>query len=60
MVIRIILIVGYFGEIEEDFNILKEWVQEMCFECLGCFIYLYEENMYVYNLEDDVFEEVKM
>ncbi len=60
MAIRTTLIVGYPGETEEDFNILKEWVQEMRFERLGCFTYSHEENTHAYNLEDDVPEEVKM
>lgn len=60
MAIRTTLIVGYPGETEEDFNILKEWVKEMRFERLGCFTYSHEENTHAYNLEDDVPEEVKM
>ncbi|THD65706.1 30S ribosomal protein S12 methylthiotransferase RimO [Robertkochia marina] len=59
MAIRTTLIVGYPGETEEDFNILKEWVKEMRFERLGCFTYSHEENTHAYNLEDDVPEEVK-
>jgi ribosomal protein S12 methylthiotransferase len=38
------LIVGYPGETQEDFNILKEWVQEMKFDRMGCFAYSHEEN----------------
>ena len=60
MAIRTTLIVGYPGETEVDFNILKEWVQEMRFERLGCFTYSHEENTHAYKLEDDVPEEVKM
>ncbi|HKL89789.1 MAG TPA: 30S ribosomal protein S12 methylthiotransferase RimO, partial [Allomuricauda sp.] len=59
MAIRTTLIVGYPGETEEDFETLKQWVQEMRFERLGCFIYSHEENTHAYNLEDDVPEEVK-
>lgn len=57
--IRTTLIVGYPGETEEDFQILKDWVKEMRFERLGCFTYSHEENTHVYNLEDDVPQEVK-
>ncbi|WP_396181408.1 30S ribosomal protein S12 methylthiotransferase RimO [Flavobacterium sp.] len=59
MTIRTTLIVGYPGETEEDFNILKNWVAEMRFERLGCFTYSHEENTHAYLLEDDVPEEVK-
>jgi len=60
MAIRTTLIVGYPGETEEDFETLKNWVQEMRFERLGCFTYSHEENTHAYNLEDDVPEEIKM
>ncbi|MEZ4786777.1 MAG: 30S ribosomal protein S12 methylthiotransferase RimO [Flavobacterium haoranii] len=59
MTIRTTLIVGYPGETEEDFEILKNWVQEMRFERLGCFTYSHEENTHAYSLVDDVPEEVK-
>jgi len=59
MTIRTTLIVGYPGETEEDFQILKNWVEEMRFERLGCFTYSHEENTHAYLLEDDVPEEVK-
>lgn len=59
MAIRTTLIVGYPGETEEDFEILKDWVKEMRFERLGCFTYSHEENTHAYTLEDDVPEEVK-
>lgn len=59
MAIRTTLIVGYPGETEEDFQILKNWVQEMRFERLGCFTYSHEENTHAYSLEDDVPQEVK-
>ena len=59
MAIRTTLIVGYPGETEEDFETLKQWVEDMRFERLGCFTYSHEENTHAYNLEDDVPEEVK-
>lgn len=59
MTIRTTLIVGYPGETEEDFQILKNWVEEMRFERLGCFTYSHEENTHAYLLEDDVPAEVK-
>ncbi|WP_282121815.1 30S ribosomal protein S12 methylthiotransferase RimO [Algibacter mikhailovii] len=60
MTIRTTLIVGYPGETEENFQELKQWVQDMRFERLGCFTYSHEENTHAYNLEDDVPEEVKI
>lgn len=60
MTIRTTLIVGYPGETEADFEQLKQWVQEMRFERLGCFTYSHEENTHAYNLEDNVPEEVKI
>ncbi|WP_291960696.1 30S ribosomal protein S12 methylthiotransferase RimO [Maribacter sp.] len=59
MTIRTTLIVGYPGETEEDFEILKNWVTAMRFERLGCFTYSHEENTHAYTLVDDVPEEVK-
>jgi ribosomal protein S12 methylthiotransferase len=57
--IRTTLIVGYPGETQEDFEILRDWVKEMKFERLGCFAYSHEENTHAYSLVDDVPEEVK-
>ena len=59
MTIRTTLIVGYPGETEEDFEILKNWVVAMRFERLGCFTYSHEENTHAYSLVDDVPEETK-
>jgi ribosomal protein S12 methylthiotransferase len=60
MTIRTTLIVGYPGETEEDFQTLRNWVEEMRFERLGCFTYSHEENTHAYNLVDDVPEDIKM
>lgn len=59
MAIRTTLIVGYPGETEEDFQVLKNWVKDMRFERLGCFTYSHEENTHAFSLEDDVPQEVK-
>ena len=59
MAIRTTLIVGYPGETEEQFQELKEWVEEMRFERLGAFEYSHEENTGAYVLEDDVPADVK-
>jgi ribosomal protein S12 methylthiotransferase len=59
MAIRTTLIVGYPGETEEDFQILKQWVQETRFDRLGCFTYSHEEDTHAYALEDNVPQDVK-
>ena len=53
------VIVGYPGETEEQFQELKDWVEEMRFERLGAFEYSHEENTGAYVLEDDVPADVK-
>ena len=60
MAIRTTLIVGYPGETEEDFQVLKDFVKAMRFDRLGCFTYSHEENTTAYELADDVPEEVKL
>jgi ribosomal protein S12 methylthiotransferase len=57
--IRTTLIVGYPGETEQDFEELKEWIQQLRFERLGVFTYSHEENTHAHNFEDDVPAEVK-
>lgn len=57
--IRTTLIVGYPGETDEQFQELKDWVEEMRFERLGVFEYSHEENTGAYVLEDNVPDDVK-
>ena len=59
MAIRTSLIVGYPGETEKDFEILKNWVRDTKFDRLGVFTYSHEENTSAFDLEDDVPAEVK-
>ena len=59
IILRTSLIVGYPGETEEDFEILKNWVKKMRFERLGCFTYSHEENTHAHQLNDDVSDELK-
>lgn len=59
MAIRTTLIVGYPGETEDDFQLLKKWVKDMRFERLGCFQYSHEEDTKAYELDDNVPAEVK-
>ncbi len=57
--IRTSLIVGYPGETNEEFNELKQFVKETCFERLGVFTYSHEENTPAYKLNDDIRPAVK-
>lgn len=57
--IRTTIIVGYPGETEADFEVLKEWVKEQRFERLGVFTYSHEENTHAYKLDDDVPADLK-
>jgi ribosomal protein S12 methylthiotransferase len=57
--IRTTLILGYPGETEEDFEVVKDWVTTQRFDRLGVFTYSHEENTHAYNLEDDVPDAVK-
>jgi ribosomal protein S12 methylthiotransferase len=38
---------------------MRDWVQEMKFDRLGCFTYSHEENTDAYKLVDNVPEDVK-
>ena len=57
--IRTTLIVGYPGETNEDYELLKEWVKNTKFDRLGCFTYSHEENTSAYKLIDDVPQKIK-
>lgn len=57
--IRTTLIAGYPGETVEDFEEMKQWVQETKFERLGIFTYSHEENTHAFKLEDNVPQKEK-
>ena len=57
--IRTTLIVGYPGETNEDYELLKEWIKNTKFDRLGCFTYSHEENTGAYKLIDDVPQKIK-
>lgn len=58
-VIRTTLIVGFPGETDENFNELKEYVEEFKFDYAGVFKYSREEDTVAYNLPNQVPEEIK-
>lgn len=59
IVIRTTFIVGFPGETEEDFAILKEFVTEQKFENAGVFQYSQEENTVAATLSEQIPEETK-
>ncbi len=59
LALRTTLICGYPGETEQDFEEMKNWVEETRFDRLGCFTYSHEEKTHAHTLIDDVPEDVK-
>ncbi len=58
--LRTTVMVGHPGETEEDFQALKQFVQEQKFERMGAFAYSDEEGTYAYrHYTDDVSQEIK-
>ena len=57
--IRTTLIVGYPGETEDDFNSLRDFVEEMKFDRLGIFTYSEEEGTGAAHLDDNILRQVK-
>lgn len=58
-VFRTSLIVGFPGETEEEFQELKDFVEEFQFDYIGVFQYSREEDTVVYTMENQISEEVK-
>lgn len=57
--LRTTMLVGFPGETEEDFTILKKFIEESRFERLGVFTYSHEESTRAHDLEDNVPADVK-
>lgn len=57
--IRTTVIVGFPGETEDDFEELKEFIQEFRFDYVGVFKYSREEDTVAYDLPNQVDEEIK-
>lgn len=57
--LRTTILVGHPGETEEDFEALKQFIQDYEFDRLGVFTYSHEENTHAYTLEDSIPAEVK-
>ena len=58
-IIRTTVMVGFPGETEEDFRIMKENLRKWKFDRLGCFIFSPEEGTPAYDLPDQIDEETK-
>jgi len=59
LALRTTLIVGYPGETENDYNQLRDFVEEIRFDRLGIFTYSEEEGTPAADLKDDIPREVK-
>lgn len=59
VILRTSLIVGFPGETEEDFEILKEAVRELKFDRLGCFTYSKEDGTPAAKFENQVHPKTK-
>ena len=57
--IRTTLIVGYPGETEDDFNSLRDFVEEIRFDRLGIFTYSEEEGTGAAVLDDNIPRQIK-
>ena len=57
--IRTTLLVGHPGEGEEEFEELKEFIEEFKFDRLGVFTYSHEEDTHAHTLEDSISQEEK-
>lgn len=56
--IRTSVMVGFPGETEEEYTELKEFVEEMRFDHLGCFTYSKEEGTVAGRMKDQIEQEV--
>ena len=59
VILRTSLIVGFPGETEEDFNILKEAVETLKFDRLGCFAYSKEDGTPAAKFEGQIKAQTK-
>lgn len=57
--LRTTLIVGYPSESEEEFEELREFVEQTKFDRMGAFTYSAEENTAAFKLEDNISQEEK-
>jgi len=58
-IFRTSIIVGFPGETEDDFQELKEFIEEFKFDYIGVFKYSREEDTVAFDMENQVDEDVK-
>ena len=58
-IIRTTVMVGFPGETEEDFLVMKENLKKWKFDRLGCFIFSPEEGTPAYDMPDQIDDETK-
>ncbi|MBQ8293207.1 MAG: 30S ribosomal protein S12 methylthiotransferase RimO [Bacilli bacterium] len=58
-IVRTTLIVGFPGETDNDFQILKDFVKETKFDRLGVFKYSDEEDTVAYEMDNKIDDETK-
>lgn len=59
LAVRTSVMVGFPGETDRDFEELKDFVREMRFRHLGCFVYSQEEGTVAGRMPDQIAEELK-
>ncbi len=52
LILRTTILVGFPGETDEDFKELKEFVEDIRFDRLGCFVFSPEEGTKAYSMKD--------
>lgn len=60
IIIRTSLIVGFPGETDEDFHLLKDFVEQYELDHVGVFTYSQEEGTIAAEMPDQISEEVKL
>lgn len=59
VIIRTSIIVGFPGEMEEDYNILSDFIQKYRFDRLGIFMYSKEEGTPAYKMQQQIPAKIK-
>jgi ribosomal protein S12 methylthiotransferase len=57
--IRTTMLVGFPNETQDDFDSLKDFIEDMRFDRLGVFTYSHEESTRAHALEDNIAQEEK-